>query len=425
MERRETPRGRVSRSLSIVALALSFGTADCRDEGSEHVRIGVLLPYSTVSADFSHAMEMAIDEINAAGGAHGRSIELVRYDTMFDEGLTDSVFRLAVDDGAVAMLGGLRSRFALVEAAAALDLRVPIVGMSATSDELTTIQPPGESRFFYRVAPPDRLQAVVVADRAYNRGDLACRKLGIVHTDDSYGNGLASLLETQFEARSGAVVATVAHPFLMQDWSGAVATIAAGAPDCVALVSNVDDGRAFRKTWVDSAMPTVHWIATDAMVGTAVTPQYADAHLSDGILAIAPWSIDRPETAEFVSRFQARFGSPPSPWATYAYDAAAVIGFALAAAPTFDGDDVRDALVSVANGGGTPIDAGDLGHGVAAIAAGEDVDYVGMSGHLDFDACGDVIGDYVVLRLDANAPLGFEVVETGINPGVVASTCPQ
>lgn len=409
----------------VVFAAMACSALSCGDSSSGALRIGVLMPYSPETADVVIAMQMAIDDINDAGGAGGRPLELVVYDVMWDEEVSYDSFHRAVDDGAVAMIGGYLSRLAVREADAASELRVPIVGCCSTADSLTTIQPPGPDRFFFRVAPPDRVQSVVLADVAYTRVDLACRALAIVHTDDAYGNPLAVSLSDAFVALGGAVVANVAHPFFEQDWSSYVATVDAASPDCIAMISNVDDSRGFRSTWIAAGRPAVHWLGSDSVVGEATTPLYADSTLSDGILATQPWAYEGPGARAFIDRFEAELGRTPSAPAAGSYDAASVVGLAVVAAASRDGDAIRDAILSVSNAGGLPIDVDELGAGASAASSGADIDFLGLGGQLEFDACGDVSGAYALIRLDSSSPAGFTLLETGIEPSNVPSPCPQ
>lgn len=296
---------------SIFLIMCSLLALSCHGGGPAAIRIGVLLPYSPDTVDYFRSMQLAVEDINDAGGVDGRPLELVLYDVMWDADISYDSFHRAVDDGAVAVIGGLASSLAEREAEAALERRVPLVGCCSTSDELTTIQPTGPDRFFFRVAPPDRLQSVVIAERAYNRADLQCRNLGIVHVDDTYGNPLAASLATNFTALGGTIAGSVGHAFFTTDFTAQVTALSAGSPDCVVLVSNVDDGRGFRKTWMDMGRPSVKWLAADAMVGVAIGETYADPHLSDGIEAVFPWSLGTPAADAFLARFSVRFGAEP------------------------------------------------------------------------------------------------------------------
>lgn len=420
-----TRHGRRTLTWAACLTILAVVTGSCATESREAIRVGVLLPYSPDTADFFLAMQMATDEINAAGGVRGRRIELVLYDVMWDGEASRASFFEAVDDGAVAVIGGLSSALASREQEAAVATRTPLVGCCSTSDRLTTIEPPGPDRFFVRVAPPDRLQSDVIARRAYDRPDLACRALGILYVDDTYGVPLAASIETTFESLGGSVVGTASHPFFASDFSTQVAAISAGNPDCIVLVSNVDDGRGFRVRWEADALPQVHWLATDSMLGVAIGSTYADPHLSDGILTSAPWNLGSPTADAFSARFEARFGTKPVPSSVGSYDAAALVALALVAADSTDGDLIRDAIFEVANPGGDSIGVGELGLGHDAIESGNDVDYRGFSGLLDLDACGDVDGTYALLELDADVPEGFTVVESGLTAIGIPSPCPE
>jgi branched-chain amino acid transport system substrate-binding protein len=406
--------------LVFCALCLS----SCHEDSRAALRVGVLLPYSADTADYFRSMEIAITEVNTAGGVHGRPVELVLYDVMWDAEISFDAFNRAVDDGAVAVIGGLASFLARREADAAALRRIPLVGCCSTSDSLTTIQPPGDDRFFVRVAPPDRIQSVVLADQAYNRPGLACRDLGIVYVNDSYGIGLSESLAVAFEALGGTVAARVPHAFFSQSFTAEVATMALGNPDCIVLVSNVDDGRGFRKAWIDGGLPVVSWLGSDSMMGEALGETYADPHLSDGVEVVLPWSLGTPAADAFISTFEANYGRTPLPASVGTYDAAAILVLALAEADSLSGDDIRDAVFRVANAPGTPIGVGDLGEAIALIEGGRDVDYVGFSSKLELDACGDVVGDYALLRLDADLPGGYSLLETGLTALGVTSPCP-
>jgi branched-chain amino acid transport system substrate-binding protein len=421
----DRPGGRCVRRFRLFFALTTFLVMSCGGRSSDVLRVGVLLPYSADSADFFRSMQMAIDEVNDAGGAHGKRLELVLYDVMWDAQISYESFYKAAEDGEIAMIGGLASFLARREAEAALELRIPHVGCCATSDTLTTIQPPGADRFFFRVAPADRLQSVVIAERAYNRSDLLCRKLGIVHTDDTYGNPLAASLATAFTALGGDVVAQASQPFFTSDFEASVQTIAAGNPDCIVLVANVDDGRGFRKAWTDGAHATVKWMGSDSMVGEALSETYRDPHLSDGIYVFLPWSLGTPTADAFLARYEARYGRAPLPASVASYDAAAIIALAIVSASSTDGDAIRDALFDVTNVGGEVIEVGDLAHAVALIEAGQDVDYVGFSGTLELDPCGDTIGDYAMLELDADVVGGYTTLEVGLNAEGVPSPCPE
>jgi ABC-type branched-subunit amino acid transport system substrate-binding protein len=81
------------------------------------------------------------------------------------------------------------------------------------------------------------------------------------------------------------------------------------------------------------------------------------------------------------------------------YDAAILIALALErSGDPSNGVKVRDALVDVSRGG-TVFGPAQVGHALAAIRAGKDIDYTGASGAVDFDERGDVLGDYIIWKV--------------------------
>ena len=87
------------------------------------------------------------------------------------------------------------------------------------------------------------------------------------------------------------------------------------------------------------------------------------------------------------------------------------MALAITQAKSTVGKDIRNKLYSVSGqSGGRVFDGAFFGEVAAAILDGDNVDYVGPSGELTFDAFGDVVGDYVLWQVAA-VEGGFAVVE--------------
>ena len=85
-----------------------------------------------------------------------------------------------------------------------------------------------------------------------------------------------------------------------------------------------------------------------------------------------------------------------APYAAHGYDAAFLMALAIEKAGAADRSKIAAALREVATPPGTVIRPGEWQKAKAAIAAGEDVNYEGASGNVDFDENGDVGGIYSV-----------------------------
>ena len=91
-----------------------------------------------------------------------------------------------------------------------------------------------------------------------------------------------------------------------------------------------------------------------------------------------------------------------APYAAHGYDASFLLALAIEKAGSADRSAIGAALREVANEPGTVIRPGEWEKAKAAIAAGEDINYEGASGNVDFDEAGDVGGIYSVNTIGAD-----------------------
>jgi ABC-type branched-subunit amino acid transport system substrate-binding protein len=114
----------------------------------------------------------------------------------------------------------------------------------------------------------------------------------------------------------------------------------------------------------------------------------------------------------FNQAYQDAYDADPSgqPFVRQAYDAAAVLVLANAAAGENDGAAVSENMRTVAQGDGTEVTPSNLVEGIEMAANGEAVNYQGVSGPIGFDEAGDLAAatyDYFQFTSD-----GLETIET-------------
>lgn len=129
----------------------------------------------------------------------------------------------------------------------------------------------------------------------------------------------------------------------------------------------------------------------------------------------------RPVASDLADRFRADFesfaGFAPDLWANSGYDAAMVIGLAIASAGSSDPTAVNEAVPSVASGE-MPVEYGQTSLALELIRAGRTVDYRGPSGPIDFREDGSSLGEFMVkeTRWDPAARSGSFVTLTDPAP---------
>jgi hypothetical protein len=132
------------------------------------------------------ALQLAVDDVNAAGGVLGHPVELVPGDS--GDASTDIATQTAdrlLGEGVNAIVGASSSGVSLTVIDKITGAGVMMISPASTSDELTDY--PDEGLFFRTVAP-DTLQARALADLIGGDGN---NSLGILVLNDPYGIGLS------------------------------------------------------------------------------------------------------------------------------------------------------------------------------------------------------------------------------------------
>lgn len=430
----------------LLVLVLAAGCAP-ELEPIETVKVGVLNPLTgqlgSLGPSWEDAARLAAEQINAAGGLFdGRRMELIVKDTATNPERAREAAREAIEnDEAVAIVGPASSG----ESAATLDtiagFQVPQVSCCATSPALSA-----EGDWFFRTAPNDLLQAQAVAYIAAEGFDgnvtrAPCTEAVVIARDDSYGTGLADVFVDAFDGRAiqgggtGSIVANITYPADAADLD-AMATsavsetmtafnaahAAAATEVCVLLISFAPDGAAVLQQLEPAlqgaagtpAAFNYSYLATDGLFDAAFAVEAGG--FSVNVIGTAPTHAENPEYALFAKAHEARFGVEPGNLTSNMYDAVFLLGLAITASRSTEGADIRDALFDVSRGG-RRFEGNDYFFGAMAEAllAGEDIDYVGPTGELDFDSAGDVIGDYTIWQPVAEGG-SYTIVERDFLP---------
>lgn len=360
------------------------------------------------------AFEAAIGAVNAAGGIEGRQIVVEYRDDKDKEGeIIQGLANDVIGKRAIGILGPIRSKQLQDMSVATIGV-VPVLSPSATSPDLIALNNPDP--WVFRTVPNDNAQAEAMVKFA--RAGLAgnggsCNRMAIVHQNDSYGTGLKNALKSSFERAGGIISGTKELGQSAQEsYETEIDEIASRTPDCMAFIGVEDVGGAFMislqsyREFEPTAFPESFYV-----IG-------ADGFYNDGFLSASRTDRANPNT----STANGMFGTVPEPnptnWPAYseymtlhrqfdqrrepltsyvaaAFDAAALLLLARAAAQSDNPVDVRNQLVAVSSGG-EAVSPATLARGIQLAARGEDINYVGASGPVDFLPGADVEAAYSV-----------------------------
>ena len=392
----------------------AFGSLSCvrGAPGPEDgpILVGVVMPQTgTLGTDgqlWLKGIQLATQEINAAGGPlPGRPVELVVLDSQTDSDVAVSQAQRVLEEGAVAIIGDAGSGGTLAIYQGVTQMAgVPQVSCCATSPSLTEASMASgvDDRFFFRTAPSDALQGQVVARVA---DDEACTRMVIVHMDDAYGTPLAGAIRATFTSAGGTVVATVPYVDGRAMYTTEAQQVATANPECVALIAYPRTAGIFLRNYTSLSMPpNVVWIGTDGLRSDTFITEVGAALLS-GVEFFGAAPITQPEGPvyeSFSAQHRAAFGTPPGPFVSNNYDAAALLFLGIARADSTSGRGIMQAVRSLDDPAGAVVRVGGLAEALERIQAGEPVNYEGASGSVDVDENGDVRTDYEVWRVSTD-----------------------
>jgi branched-chain amino acid transport system substrate-binding protein len=181
--------------------------AGCGASSSSPILIGLAGPLTdSVGAPMKRAAELAVDEINQAGGINGRQIQLIERD---DHGTTDSTVAVATalyNSGVSAVIGHVYSGTTLTASAIYNGGTNPVVAISpsTSSPDLSGIGP-----YTFRVCPSDLAHGAALANWVY--GGLGLRRGTVLFLNDEYGRGVRQTFVTQYTRLGGTIINAVPY----------------------------------------------------------------------------------------------------------------------------------------------------------------------------------------------------------------------
>ncbi len=359
---------------STAALTLTAGMA-----AAEDIKIGVVLgftgPLESLAPGMASGAEMAIEEINTAGGIiDGQTVASVRGDsTCIDaSAATTAAERLITSDGIAAIVGADCSGVtgAILQNVARPN-GVLMISPSATSPAFTTAETDG---LFFRTAPSDARQGVVMAEILQSRG---ISSVALTYTNNDYGKGLADAFEAAYAEVGGTVTINAAHEDGKADYSAEVGALASAGGEVLVVAGYVDQGGSgiIRAALDSGAFET--FVFPDGMVAQALEDNFGSE--INGSFGQNPASAG--EGAQIYQTMATDAGfDGTSAFSAEAYDAAALIMLAMEAAGSAESNTFKEKVLDLANEPGEVILPGELDKALQIIRDGGEINYEGATG---------------------------------------------
>jgi branched-chain amino acid transport system substrate-binding protein len=321
----------------------STGTSSSATEG-DVIKVGEFASLTGKEASFgqmSHnGTELAINELNAKGGALGKKLQLLTEDDQSKQGEAKTIARKLISrDGIVALLGEVSSGRSLEAAPVCQESHIPQISPSSTNPKVTAI-----GDYIFRVCFTDPLQGKVLA-RFAQKTLKVTRVAVLTDAANTYSVGLATYFKDAFTNDGGQIVDEQKYSGGDKDFNAQLTTIKAANPEALFIPGYYQDVGliALQARQLGITVPLFGgdgWESQDLMSigGAAVEGAYFSTHFSP--------EESGPVVQEFVKKFQAKYGVMPDAMAALGYDSAMLLADAFKRAGTTDGPKVRDALAA-------------------------------------------------------------------------------
>jgi ABC-type branched-subunit amino acid transport system substrate-binding protein len=402
-------------AIFLLSACVLFASGD-REKVSDEVTVGGLLPLSGDLAVYGQTVQkginLAVKQINQAGGPLGMELNVVFRDTQTDPtALRDSAEKLVNVDKVPAIVGPMiRSDVATPVTA---PNHVVIISPSNTPTWVTELD---DDDYTFRTTASDAIQGQVLGRLAW---EVGYRKASILYINDPYGGGLAESTKDWFEKSGGRVLGMAAYDPGSVAYKMQLKELAKGDPDVLVLIGYPESGIVIIRQALSDGLFD-QFLFPDGMQSEQIIDSVGGDYL-EGMYGTGPGAADTQSYKNYLEAYEAEYGEKPATaYTENAYDGLVVIALAMqaAGAEAFAADPgkaIRDNLRKVANPPWEKITASVDGFRKAfqLLSEGKDIDYEGAAGSIDFDEYGDTVTPILVWKIEGNTivPVQSVVIE--------------
>jgi branched-chain amino acid transport system substrate-binding protein len=310
--------------LSLVgALLAGCGlSASSKSAKGDQLKIGLAAPLSGDSAEYGDAFkkgaELAVKQVNDAGGINGKKVDLVIQDDKGDPKEAVSVAnKFANDKSILAVVGHFNSSATLAAAPIYNKNKVVEISPSSSSPNVTDA-----GKYTFRVITTDAFQGEFVAKWTKEEG---FKKAAIVYEQTDFGLGLSTVFQKAAKKDGIDVVANEAYVASQtKDFSSILTKIKTKNPDVLFVGGLYNEGALIAKQAKQLGLK-VQIVGVDSFYSDALIKLGGDA--VEGVMTPGFFNpnSDNKTTKDFVNAFKKEYNEDPGTYAAYTFDATSIV----------------------------------------------------------------------------------------------------
>jgi len=386
--------------LGLVAACTPAGSstpvATAAPSGDCEINFGLLLSLTGDLGDLGKAqlpaVDIAVDEINAAGGPLGCKITVkTEDDESTAEGAVKGANKLVLTDGAIALLG-LNSLDMVSLLDFARSNKVPIITHWGGTVKLDT----EGGDYVFRTALSDSFAGVATAKFLLDQGYKTAANM---YENSESPQSNAVTMKIAFEAAGGKVVADVAYNPGQASYQAELAKVFENKPEIVLLSAGTDSATTIMREWYRGNYGGKVILGSDLGANEVVSGIGAD--IMAGVFGQAGADdVNSPSYKRYQELWKAKTGSDTvAPYSSPLYDAFILEALAIEIGGNATGEAINANMKKVTTG---EVQCLSFAECVKAIREGKTIQYMGVSGPLQFNKYNNVVAPWSILQAEGN-----------------------
>lgn len=337
-------------AVSTLAVGLLAGCTGSKGSSADDdtIRIGINMELTGGVASYGTSntagAELAIEEINAAGGINGKKIVPVKIDNKSDAAeATTAANRLINKDKVIAIIGASTSGNTVAQAQIANKNKVILISPSGTSPNVTVNDAGKVNEFVFRTSFIDPFQGNVAANFAANK--LKVKNVAIYADNASdYAKGLASSFKSTFEAAGGKIVAEESYVAKDTDFRSTLTRIKSAKPEFIFIPGYYEEVGLIIKQAREMGI-TVALMGADGWDSPKLVDLAGKEALNNTFIT-NHYSSEDPEgkIQEFNKKFEEKYGKSSDSFNALGYDTIYLLADAIKRAGSLDTTKIKEAL---------------------------------------------------------------------------------
>ncbi|HNV34458.1 MAG TPA: ABC transporter substrate-binding protein [Bacillota bacterium] len=338
----------------ILVLVALMATVLVGSAAENTIKIGCFYPLTGANAAKGqlnkNGTDLAVKDINAAGGVLGMKIELVYEDTQSNKVNVPNVVRKLIEqDKVVALLGEIASSNSIAAGPVLMELKRPAIAPTSTNPNV--VMDPNDTTklnpWYFRACFIDSIQGKVAANFVYNT--LKKTKAALLYNiAQDYSKGLAQYFTEQFKKLGGTIVGEETFPDLTQDFKPQLTKIKGLKPDVIVGPNNYDANGLILRQMLELGMSNIPFMGTDSTHAPKIIEIAGlDALRNTYLTTLYVDDDPDPKAMAFANKYRGEFKSEPNSNACFSYEAMIVLSEAIKKAGSTNPEAVRAALENI------------------------------------------------------------------------------